>query len=134
MQNIKAIFSRLVQVEVNVGMSSNAFEVPLVRGDTGPRLRFTITDDTGTPIAVSGSGSGVRLFMQRVQDEAHANPGHEACSGFDVANGQWDYSLQSGDVSAAGTYFGDIEISYSDGTVETAPEAVRFLVRENHKS
>lgn len=132
-QQIKAIFGRLVQIEVIVRMNSNVFEVPLVQGDTGPRLRFSLLDDTGVPVGVSGAGCGVKLYLHRVQDECHSNLGHESCSAFDVTNALWDYGLQTGDVSATGTYFGDVEITYSDGTVETAPQAVRFLVRENNK-
>lgn len=131
---IKTIFSRLVEVVVAIGANTNAFEVPLVQGDTGPRLRFNLLDDTGTPIAVSGAGSGVKLYLQRVADGTHSNPGHEACSAFDVGNALWDYYLQPGDVSAAGTYFADVTIAFSDGTVETAPAAVRFLVRESNKA
>ena len=134
MGTIKAIFKRVVKVEAFFGvMSTNtAFEVPLVAGDSGPKLQFTLLDEDQIPIAVSGVGSGVSLFLRRFQEHSRSNGGHEGCSGIDVAGGVWTYDLKDGDVSGSGTYFGDVQIRYSNGVVETAFEAVRFLVRPSN--
>ena len=131
MQKIKTYFTRVAMAEVILSMSGNGFEIPLVQGDTGPKIRLTLVDDSGTPVAVSGAGQ-VKLYMAQ-PGLSHSNAGHEACVAYDAPNGLWDYNLEPGDVSAAGTYFGDIEIEFDDGTIETAPDAVRFMVRENNK-
>lgn|GEM_PF-4978473 len=131
MINVIATFRNVLNLEVQLSVMSNtAHEVPLVQGDTGPRLRFSVKDESGSPIAVSGVGAGVRLYLRKHGDDGNSNLGHEPCSAFDVAQGEWDYDLQPGDVSAAGTYWGDVEIAFDDGRRETAFEAVRFLVRE----
>ena len=57
--------------------------------------------------------------------------GHEGLSGIDPANGKWLYVLKDGDVSGAGTYFGDLTVFYDNGLVETAFQPVRILVRES---
>ena len=134
MITVNTKFQRIVNLEIYVGiMSTNtAFEVPLVQDDTGPRLQFKVQDNSGAPIAVSGMG--VNFYLRGAFDPSHGNRGHEACSSVDFNTGLWSYSLQEGDVSATGTYFGDIEVAYADGNVETAYEAVRFLVRGNNKA
>jgi len=133
MISINGYFNRTVTFDAYVGtMSSNlCFETPLVAGDTGPRLLFNVKDAAGAPITVSGMA--VNLYMRRYGNSTHSNTGHEGCSGLDPSNGIWIYSLQNGDVSAAGTYFADLEIVYDNGVVETAYEAVRMLVRDNNK-
>lgn len=133
MLKIKALFHRLLSVEVRLRMDGNAFDYPLVAGDTGPKIRFNLLDEDGNPVLVSGTGSGVKLFLKQPHRSPHSNSGHEGCSAFDVVSGLWDYSLQPGDVCGAGTYFADVEATYSDGVVETAYEAVRFLVRSSNK-
>lgn len=134
MITVKTKFQRVLNLDIYVGiMSTNsAFEVPLVQDDTGPKLQFKVQDNAGTPIAVSGMG--VNFYLRGTFDKANGNRGHEACSSVDFSQGLWAYTLQEGDVSAVGTYFGDIEVGYPDGTVETAYEAIRFLVRSHNKS
>lgn len=118
-----------LEVQLSVMGHNTAHEVPLVAGDTGPRLRFAIKDEAGAAVAVSGDGAAVRLYLRRHGDEHNSNEGHEDCSAFDVAQGQWTYALEASDCSGAGTYWGDVEVQYEDGRKETAMEAVRFLVR-----
>lgn len=133
---VKCRFQKTVNLEVYFQtMSSNtAFEIPLVVGDTGPVLRINLLEALDTPILVSGAGQ-VNFYMRRFQKSPHTNLGNEACDAVDVANGIWDYHFGAGDVSGgAGTYFGDVEIIFDDGTKETAFEAVRFLVRDNNKA
>lgn len=129
MSDVVAVLRGTLNLEVTFAMFNTAHEVPLVAGDTGPRLRFVLKDEAGAAVAVSGAGSSVSLYLRRHGEDASSNAGHEGCSAFDVPQGQWTYELQAGDVSAAGTYWGDVQVQYEDGRKETAFEAVRFLVR-----
>lgn len=130
MNDVVATLRGTLNLEVTFSMFNTAHEVPLVAGDTGPRLRFALRDEAGLPVAVSGGGAGVSLHLRRHGADEGSNAGHEDCAAFDVTQGQWTYDLQPGDVSAAGTYWGDVRVAYEDGRTETAFEAVRFLVRE----
>jgi hypothetical protein len=46
----------------------------------------------------------------------------------DDINGIVEYSWQAGDTDTAGTYYGEIEVTYGDATVETFPNNGYFTV------
>lgn len=130
--DIPVVFNRILDIEAMVGRMSNAaFQHELVKDDTGPKLRFHLMDSAGT--AMNISGQEVMFYLKRTGEASHVNVGHEACSGFDMANGIVDYSFVSGDLGNVGTYWGDVQIHYEDGSRETGFESVRFLVRDNNK-
>ena len=124
-------FTRIIEICAKVGAMANASgDLNLVAGDTGPKLRFLLKDCDGNLI-IEGV-SGVNFYIKKYCNGC-TNTGHESVSGINVSGGVWQYCLEPGDVSAAGTYFGDLEILYDDGKVETGFSPVRILVRENNK-
>ena len=46
----------------------------------------------------------------------------------DADSGIVEYSWQAGDTDTAGTYYGEIEVTYADNTVETFPNNGYFTI------
>jgi hypothetical protein len=131
--NIDVYFEKILSITAVLGRMGCAKTINLVQCDTGPKLEFTLKDCSNNTI-LSGV-SGVSLYLSRVDcGDTHCaitNVGHEGLSGINPSAGQWVYVLQDGDVSGAGTYFGDLTVTYDDGLVETAFQPVRIFVRES---
>lgn len=130
MAAIDVYFEQTAKVCVVVGRMSSSNSINIVQNDTGPKLQFTIKDCNGDVI---DSGVSAVSFHLRRYCGTKTNCGHEQTSGVNVAGGVYEYCLSGGDVSAVGTYFGDVEIQYDDGRCETGFEAVRVFVRESNK-
>jgi hypothetical protein len=92
--------------------------------DTSPKLTVDLTDGSGA--AISLAGSTARFHMKKYGEtslkvDASANI-------TDADNGRVEYSWASGDTDTAGTYYGEIEITYGDETVETFPNSGYFTI------
>lgn len=138
LKTLEVEFHRLVTFEVLFSGMSCCNELQLVEGDTGPLLNFILKDVNGNPINLTGKT--VKFFLKMFCHPCHSNIGHENMCILDAVNGSAQYILQPGDVSAAGTYFSDVQIGTSgvSGCVsgwyyETAYDTCRFSVRENNK-
>jgi hypothetical protein len=104
--------------------------IKLVRNDTGPQLRFTITDSlTGTAIDLTGAtvtlhfkavNSDVLLFSRAALVVPPATNG--------VAVLEW----QNGDLDVdAGEYVGEVEVVTGIGMRETIFNVLQFELRED---
>lgn len=135
MITVPLLFHRVLTLEAWMGGMSGAggtgIQNTLVKNDTGPQLKFILKDTEGALIATSGLI--VELFLKQYHEETHVNVGHEACSAYSIADAQYVYDLQDGDLSGTGTYFGDVRVTYPSGKKETAYQAVRFLVRDHNQ-
>ena len=105
--------------------------IRLVRGDTKPQLRLTLTNETtGQPINLTGAL--VTLHFRASETDtvlfsrpAFVNPQY-APSGICYIN--WE----DGDLDQEmGNYEGEIEIVLSDGSRETLYEILKFKIRED---
>lgn len=92
--------------------------------DTGPVLGLTLTSSSG--VAVNLAGASARFHMKKygetslkVQEDATIT---------DTSGGLVEYVWQSGDTDTAGTYYGEVEITYGDASVETFPNAGYFTI------
>lgn len=108
-----------------------ADKIKLVQGDTRPTLVCTITDENnGTPIGLTGAT--VRMKFRAAGDTtvrsvltgtiANAAAGEVA---FFWAQ---DPTALSGD---PGDYEGEIEITFSDGQIQTVYDLLKFKLRED---
>lgn len=106
-------------------------KIYLVRGDTGPQIRITLTDDlTDSPQDLTRATvtlhfregeTGTYLFSR----QAYVNP-ETAPQG--IAIFQW----QTGDLDReAGYYEGEIEVVYPTGLRQTVYETLKFIIRED---
>ena len=104
--------------------------IKLVQGDTRPVLIAVLTDETtGLPLDLTGA-SPVLKFKEVDADTVHATiPG----TVIDALEGAcaFDWAQVPGALSGEpGGYLGEIEITYSDGTIHTLFDPLRFLLRE----
>lgn len=130
---IDIYFHKYLTIEAVLGRMGCNQTINLVQCDTGPKLNFELKDCNAlTPLT---GVSGVNLYLAQVScgqtDCSISNEGHEGLSGVDPANGKWTYILQPGDVSGAGTYFGELSVIYDDGSIETSFSPIRIYVRES---
>ena len=92
--------------------------------DTSPKMTVDLADGSGA--AVSLLGSTARFHMKKygatsLKIDADADITN-------AAGGRVEYSWAVGDTDTAGTYYGEIEVTYGDGTVETFPNNGYFTV------
>lgn len=110
-------------------MGLNMATIRLVQNDTGPQLRFTITD-TLTNAAVDLTSATVVMHFRAINTEVllfsrTATVLAPATNG--VAILQW----LSGDLDIdAGEYEGEVEVTFPTGLRETIFNILQFVVRE----
>jgi len=108
-----------------------AEKIKLVQGDTRPALIVTLTDEnTGNPITLTGAS--VSLFFRAVGGSSVLStlPGTVT----DAANGVVAFYWASVPTSLnvdAGDYEGEVQITFSDGQIQTVYDLLKFKVRED---
>lgn len=107
-----------------------ADKILLVQGDTAPPLNVTLTD-TNTGSAINITGATVRLKFRALGSETLTAT--LVGSVTDGAAGKvsffWsdDPTALAGD---AGDYEAEIEVTYSDSTVQTVYDLLKFKLRQ----
>lgn len=104
----------------------------LVQGDTGPQIRIGVTrEDTG--LAVDVGGGTARLKVRRKGSDAVIFTLIASDIGDNLETGTLYFSLDGGQLSdiAAGNYEGEVELTLSDGIVETVYESIPIVIRED---
>lgn len=104
----------------------------LVQGDTGPQIKINITrEDTGTAVDVSGGSAKLKVRKKGTDTVSFTLTASDI--GDNLLNGILIFSLDGGQLAtiAAGNYEGEVEITLSDGTVETVFERVDVVIRED---
>lgn len=92
--------------------------------DTGPVLSVTLTDANGNGIALAGASA--RFHMKAFG--ATSLKVDEVATITDDVHGVVQYNWSSSDTDTAGTYYGEIEVTYGDATVETFPNNGYFTI------
>lgn len=104
----------------------------LVQGDTGPQIYIKVTrEDTGVPIDVSG---GSAAFLVRKKGQATVLFTLPAADvGSNLEDGNLYFSLDGGQLAtiAGGNYEGELQLTFSDGIIETVYERVSIVIRED---
>jgi len=106
----------------------------LVQNDNRPDQPFTIYDDTGT--VVNLTGCTVKFFFRNDNSHIVVNLAHATMTLTDAANGivkyVWDNHapLAPFDLATAGEYTAEIEVTFPDGTVETVRDTFAYHVRQ----
>ena len=105
--------------------------IRLVRNDTGPQLQLVLTDSqTGSVVDLTGAsgvlhfravGSTTVLFSRPLTIPV-------GTAGNGIALVDWQASDLDQD---AGDYEGEIEITFSDGVIQTAYDTLQFRIRED---
>jgi len=92
--------------------------------DTGPVLSVTLTDANGNGIGLAGASA--RFHMKAFG--ATSLKIDAPATIIDDVNGVVKYDWLAGDTDTAGTYYGEIEVTYADTTVETFPNNGYFTI------
>jgi len=92
--------------------------------DTSPKLSVTLTDALGNAIGLAGCSA--RFHMKAFG--ASSLKVDAVATIVDAINGIVEYQWQSSDTDTAGTYYGEIEVTYGDNTVETFPNNGYFTI------
>jgi hypothetical protein len=104
----------------------------LVQNDTGPQLLLTLVDvNTGLPLDLSKQGTEVQFNFAIGHDTATKAvipmfPGPDALNGevlLDWAAGT------SGAMDTIGDYFGEVQITWPNGRIQTTPTKLKFHIR-----
>lgn len=92
--------------------------------DTSPKLIVTLTDSSGNVVNLSGASA--KLHMKKYG--ATSLKVQAAADVTDPVGGRVEYTWGAGDTSEAGTYYGEVEVTYGDLTVETFPNNGYFTI------
>ena len=92
--------------------------------DTSPKLAVTLEDALGNAIGLAGCSA--RFHMKAFG--ASSLKIDAPVSIEDADNGIVEYSWTGTDTDTAGTYYGEIEVTYADNTVETFPNSGYFTI------
>jgi len=87
------------------------------QNDTSPDFQRTLLDSDG--VAVPLTGATVRFHMYDQMRTTAKIDG--AATITDAANGVVVYSWAAGDTDTTGWYWGEFEVTFSDGSIETFP-------------
>lgn len=98
----------------------------IVENNTAPAYQITCERD-GT--AIDLTGASVDLILQNKSNATITNTGHQGCSLVTATAGIISYTALSTDFDDAGTYVGDIKITYNGGGVEILYNQAKWKVR-----
>ena len=103
----------------------------LVQGDTGPRVQVDLTRaDTG--LAVNCSNGTCTMKVRVRGSEATLFTLTATNVGSNLQDGKLIFSFGNNLSSlAAGAYEGEVNVVFSDGSIETVYEVVDFVARED---
>lgn len=106
-------------------------QVFMVKGDTRPTLEFTVRDENGTIIAITGATPRFRIRRKGsttvlVTRVCTVTDGPGGKCTFDWAAIDWN----AGTLDASGWYDGELEVTFSDATIGTVFQIVEIYVRD----
>lgn len=93
--------------------------------DTSPKLAVTLEDANSNAINVTGA-NGVRFHMKAFGATALKVDAPMTIT--NATGGIVQYPWVASDTDTAGTYYGEVEVTYADNTVETFPNNGYFTV------
>ena len=119
--------------------------IKLVQGDTKPTLLVDVKDaNTGLPIDISTSTTRLKIRMttETVTKEVLVGtllPGLTAADGtvstappYDASGfgGRVGFSWSPTSLDTAGDMLGEVEVTFTDGSIQSVYEVLKFKVRE----
>jgi len=114
----------------------------LVTGDTLPELTFTLKDsqtaasgktldenDSTTWAPINVSGASVKLRLRELGSTTVKST--LTCTVTDGSNGKVATDFPAGTLDTAGTFEGELEITFSSGGIQTVYDLIKFKVRSD---
>jgi hypothetical protein len=119
--------------------------IKLVQGDTRPQVLITVRNKDGVPVNVAGSTVRMRFANAETMETQSVLLGI-LLAGLENADGSINntppyntpgvggrvvFIWSSGSLNVPeGPYIGEVEVTFSDGAIQTVQDFVRFYVRE----
>ena len=97
----------------------------LKRNDTSPSIIIDLKKPDGTAQSITGATS-TRFHMMDATGVVKVDD--DVTTVLDAANGQVQYDWVAADTDTAGEFRVEIEVTFSDGTIETFPNASYIVV------
>lgn len=114
----------------------------LVTGDTLPELTFTLKDsqtaasgktldenDSTTWAPINVSGASVKLRLRELGSTTVKNT--LTCTVTDGSNGKVATDFPAGTLDTAGTFEGELEVTFAGGGIQTVHDLIKFKVRSD---
>lgn len=102
-------------------------KIKLVQGDTRPSVQVTLTDEN-TDAAIDITGATVKMFFRAVGDSGILDTLNGVIT--NPTGGVVVFSWNSNTLATAdGQYEGEVQITFSDNTIQTAYSLLKFVVR-----
>jgi hypothetical protein len=114
----------------------------LVTGDTLPELTFTLKDsqtaasgktldanDSTTWAPINVSGASVKLRLRELGSNSVKST--LTCSVTDGSNGKVATDFPTGTLDTAGTFEGELEVTFATGGIQTVHDLIKFKVRSD---
>lgn len=114
----------------------------LVTGDTLPELTFTLKDsqtaasgktldenDSTTWAPINVSGASVKLRLRELGSTAVKST--LTCTVTDGSNGKVATDFPAGTLDTAGTFEGELEVTFASGGIQTVHDLIKFKVRSD---
>jgi len=96
------------------------------RNDTKPFVQATVQDATGSALDLT---NGSYVFFNMATNDNTFTPVFSGAGGFITkASGTISYEWAAGNTARSGTYLGEFEITYTDGTLLTVPSDHSFVI------
>ncbi|KKN69248.1 hypothetical protein LCGC14_0442430 [marine sediment metagenome] len=104
--------------------------VKYFKDDTLPKFKFTIKDEDGNVVDLSNPDlTSVKCFIRKHDAVANLFSGGDVnATIIDKPTGRIDYTLPTGGITAAGTYSGQLQLTFSSSAQQT--ERFQFQVEE----
>lgn len=103
-------------------------KIKTVAGNTAPPLSF-FAKRSGVAISLA-SATSVKLYLvDALTGGSQTNVGHETCTIVDAPTGSLSYVRHANDIPTAGTYYGDLLVTYSDTTDEVLTDILLVNAR-----
>ena len=99
--------------------------VKIVQDDTRPPLEFSLTQD-GSPVDLTGCT--VKFYMKDATSGSVKISG-SACTITDATKGKCKYLWSGSDTNTAGSYVGEVEVTFSDGKIQTGYKQIGIIIR-----
>lgn len=114
----------------------------LVTGDTLPELTFTLKDsqtaasgktldenDSTTWAPINVSGASVKLRLRELGSTTVKST--LTCTVTDGSNGKVATDFPAGTLDTAGTFEGELEVTFAGGGIQTVHDLIKFKVRSD---
>ena len=105
----------------------------LVQGDNGSQLKVVLTrDDTGAAVDLTGATVTLK-FKKRNNSNVLSSINSSVVDAAYLEAGIAIFFFDSDDLDiSSGDYVGEVEVTFSNGYIETVFEQLEFLVREDY--